>query len=788
MKKRISFLSLLVASSLIAIALASCKGANQGSASNQDFDVTTLKLWGQEIKTKAENSLLSLTGKDAPKTLEVSVKNCDDYEVEVIVGTERNPSVASVEGNAKVDLKKLPSEEDFFTVKLSANGMNTWKKKIKVVMEKTEASDLKVLFVTADDNIEKEIVKGVTPTFSTSKDTVRVIVKTTEAEMSSVKIGGNQVTLSDDKKSASYDIPVTATNGSEQDVNVEVTFDYYKNATRDFKIAKYANSSDFPLRLTSARLFSGDEGKNQTVLKFTADNKATVKIGDVRYSTVRLIMGFDSPLEGREVLKCTSGRDENYAKTIDGNTMAGLFAGYVVADLDIVKNTETPIVNIKGSAYQEILIVGAGTVSYEIKITSKAGKSQTYTIEIENTFAETPEPSSDEFWSGTPQIAGISQINWNSARSMIYGIGRFLLFPYYSKGSAFTPAGKLNPDGFNDLVYMDTVGILITQGAASPFCLYYNVMEDDGSGKPKDKHEFKRMFAGVTQGQSRRALVRRTLDLDGKYIDMFISNNKNTPYPMLPLYYGKKWRKTSVKHGFLIGLDNKVEVTWPELTKKPLPSGFAFDMIYNYRTQSIVYDNLNKATPTEPKELTIAKNQKFVWWEDGKDIPTWRPFLSGKSGEEKDVFEFFPVRTLADVSIIKEVKYTISKQEGTNYVADSTYKDYVAKDDEKDQYGTYKLGGNKDKPYEFLDGNVYKIEITAKCQVGTEAETVDKFHYIIDYKNEHTLGLMDIANAEQEDVDSNLFGVPTSFSATKALNPYVFENLTRESYAELSAM
>jgi len=61
------------------------------------------------------------------------------------------------------------------------------------------------------------------------------------------------------------------------------------------------------------------------------------------------------------------------------------------------------------------------------------------------------------------------------------------------EGSVFKDQ-QLNPAGLDDLAYMDNVGILMTQGAASPFCLYYNVMEDEG-GKPKDKHEFKRFFS-----------------------------------------------------------------------------------------------------------------------------------------------------------------------------------------------------------------------------------------------------------------------------------------------------
>lgn len=714
-----------------------------------------------------------MEGKQTPKKLEVTVENCENYNVEVFIGTEKIADASSVYGTAEVAIEKVPTEEKMFAVILSADGMNNYKKTLKLKLEETQASDLKVFFINGDDNAEKELVAGSSPTFSTTKDKGKIKVTTKDSLMSKVVVDGNEAVLSEDKKTATYDLPITVANNSEQSVNVEIEFDYFKKAKRMFKVAKYATKDEFPLRLLDAKIFSGDKGETKTQLNFTEDNKVSVEIGDVRYSTVELLMEFDAPIEKREVLKCEDERSSEYGKKLGDSDSAGIFSGYVTADIDITKNDEeTPTTNIKDNKYYEVLIVGAGTVRYEVKVTSKTQKDQTYTIEIKNTFDETPDPNNDSF------LKNIVIFNGKSGRPIFYSLHRFLNLPHYAKGSTFKDK-ILNPNGFEDLAYMDSVGMVMIYfkpqtGSLENFALFYNVMEEE-SGNPKNKHEFKRIYSGVTQAQD-KALVRFNIeDMNNKYFDMFVSNEKNTPYPMLPTYYGKKWRKTSVKHGFLIGLQNKNKFKW--IFDEPVDNPFFFSTIFNYRIQSIVYDNLNKNSGgSEPKELVIAKKQKFIYWESGEEITAATgnsPLLSGKKDDNKDVFTFEPIFDTKKFKI-KEVKYTIKKKKSDQagqYEEESNYKDKVAKIDESKGYYTFGEGS-----YTFEDNNVYKIEVKVTYD-GDNSE--DKFNYMIDYKTEQTLNLMDIAEGG-EDLNQDFFGVPISY-ATKVLNPAIFEKISEES-------
>ena len=675
-------------------------------------------------------------------------------------------------GTAKVKVEKIPTEETILKIKLSGSGMNDFTKVLNVKLEKGSASDLKVFFKSEDG--DQEVVGGITPTFSTTKTEGTVTVKTTSAEMSKVMVGGAEATLSEDKKSATYKLSVTGTDTDPQEVKVEVEFPYFKKAERTFKVAKYGNKNDFPLQLVSAKILSGDKGENTTVLDFDASNKASVEIGDVRFSVVTLAMEFDQPLKSRTVLECKDERSADYSTKPLIADVNGIYSGYITTDIDITKNNaETPIQQISGKKYMELLIVGFGTVSYKIEVTSNTDKKKTYTVEIKNTNENIPKPNADAFFQE------FGTFNGNSGRPTIYTLGRTINLPNYSKGSMFN-GQDLNLNGFSDLAYMDNMALVMIQFQKQPFCWYYNIMEENG-GKPNNKHEFKRMWAGYTNNG--RALVRQNIsELNGKYIDMFISNEKNTPYPMFPLYYGQKWRKTSPKHGFLIKLSNTLNTaTWPGVFKDNLSADFVFDLIFNYRIQSIVYDNLNKTGSTEPNELVIAKKQKFSFWETGTDIQTWIPFLSGKSeAKDKDVFKFTPI--FADKNLIKTVKYTIKcGDEETSCVEDSKFKDFTAKVNKDGDYILGSEDGNA-ASYTFNDGKIYKIEV----KVEYTDSTTDKFNYMIDYKNEKTLNLMDIAG-EQGDFDSNLFGVPTSYGM-KTIDPAILKELANNSYTFIQGM
>lgn len=205
-----------------------------------------------------------------------------------------------------------------------------------------------------------------------------------------------------------------------------------------------------------------------------------------------------------------------------------------------------------------------------------------------------------------------------------------------------------------------------------------------------------------------------------------------------------------------------------------IPATEIFDFIFNYRVQTISYDEQNK-NGGQNKYLTIAKNQKFKFWETGADtVPGWVPFLSGEEGENKDKFKF---EALCNSEAIKEVKYTIKKgDDEASCVQEAGYENVVlqANKDKNDRV-YYKLGckaGEIEPSYIFKD-KVYKIEIEVTYKEN-EAKK-DNFRYLLDYTNtKHTLELMNIADEMNE--SSNLFGFPSTYDF-KILNSDIIKKI-----------
>lgn len=803
MKKKISFLSLLVASFLIVMPLASCKDQNQGGGATPEFNVRKLSLWGKNILSKKDGDKVELSGSDNPKILQVTETMVKDYTVSVIVDDEEPITKATKTGIVKLDLKKLPETEKGMLIKLSANGVKEWSKAISVQMLRGVAGDLQIAFAKGEDNVERFIPKGEKPTFSTSKGKGKITLKTSSSEMSKVIIDGNDVTktaLATDKKSATYELPITATNNQEQPVNVEVEFEYFLKATAEFKVAKYASPSDFPLRVLKASIGSGNNYSKNTKLEFNEQNKATVRLNDIRFSHVKLDMEFDNTLLKRDVIKCTDQRPANYSTEFkEGESDNGIFSGYVVAQVKpsskgLVKEQLKQISDSKYK-YAELLIVGCGTVSYDIKFTSENNKEATYTVEIVNELSKPIEKD--------PFFNSFFMSNGNSGRPVFYSPGRALNLPFYSKGSTATVNSEkmpvLNSAGLTDVSYMDNVSII----GVSPtprdqsgnylepyiFLAFYNVFDDE-AGSPKDKHEFTMVIPTGRQNKDGKVTLVLTpivnLDLNNKYFDFFIANEKNTPYPMISLYYGKKWRRMSPKHGLLISLFNNQKVTWPDIFgTQQLDSGLGFASVYNYRLQSIVADNLNKSSGTG--ELTIYKNlSSFKHWEFGVDFPTLRDkYMVGKTASDKDIFTLSPIFENAK-DVIKTLKYTIKKKKAGSeeYDNDATFNSYEAKAAEE---GGYIIGAKKENPgeaiYAFEDGNVYRVEV--EVEYNSEAQK-DKFHYLLDYKStDKTIDIMDIA--DDMDMGHNLFGLPTSYGV-KTIDPAILQDIATTRYTSLQDM
>ena len=673
-------------------------------------------------------------------------------------------------GSAKVKVEKIPTEEAVLKIKLSGSGMNDFTKVLNVKLEKGSASDLKVFFKSEDDNIDREIVNGQDQIFSTTKDKGKITVRTENSEMTKVTVNGAEVTLSD-TKNATYSLPIRGS--ADMPVAVEVEFVYFKKAKKEFKVHKYANQNEFPLRLVSAKILSGDDDGNVTSLSFDSNKKASVELSDIRYSTVKLVMEFDQNLTKREVKKCTDQRDpDKYAKEFSLEGIAGTFSGYVTHD--VVGGTETELKQIEGAKYTEVLITGYGTVSYEIEVEGQNSKKETYTVEIKNK----KEAVSGNSLIDASFMKNITAFNGLSGRPAFYGMKNGFALPYYNKGSVFS--GKnLNKDGFEDLAYMDSMSVVFIQrNSTEPYYFFYNIMQEDAS-KPKDEHKFKRIKARADGANARCEFYVEGDGLKDKYLDCFLSGKETLPNPMIWNYYGKKWRRTATKHGWRIALKNNLKGTWEG---ESIESILFFDLIFNYRVQAITYDNQHKTSPSTNTELKIGKQQGFTFWETGeKDISGWTPFLSGKTGNDKDMFILKPLFDTKKYTI-KSVKYTIKCGDAESSCADvPEHKDKEMTLDSN--AGGYVIGSNGTQ-YEFQDNKVYKVDVTVEYNGsgGSESET---FKYIINYKDKQTIDLMDIA--DEEDADSNLFGVPTSYGV-KTIDPAILKELANNSYTFIQGM
>ena len=92
------------------------------------IDVTTLMLWGRDIK---EKDAIVVNATDAPKTLEIGVSNCDDYAVSAKIDNKEYTGNAT-SGVARIEIADLPTEEKSLEIKLVATGKENYTKSLTV--------------------------------------------------------------------------------------------------------------------------------------------------------------------------------------------------------------------------------------------------------------------------------------------------------------------------------------------------------------------------------------------------------------------------------------------------------------------------------------------------------------------------------------------------------------------------------------------------------------------------------------------------------------------------------
>ena len=761
MKKKISFLSLCVATSLIAIlSFAACKDQNRGGGQQggtKEFEVSELKFWGRNILAKDK---ITLDGNDSPKSLVVTVGNCEEYDVTVSmkgkIGTGKGAA-----GYAEVKFEDIETDS-VLVIKLSASGMKTYTQNVNVKISEAVASDLVVYFGT------QQMVQG--GAYNTTEGTAKVKLTSTTSKMTKVSVDGTAATLAEDGKTATYDLTITGTEDNPQNVSVEVEFKYHSKATLTYVAKKYATQGDLPIELVSAKILSGDDGAHKQDLKFDSSKKATVSVEDARYSTVKLVMEFDKDLQTATVKNHTNQRGDKYTtKFFTADALSGTFSGYITHDVNFQTGEETALTRTSGKTYTEVLIVGYGTVSYEIEVESTSNKKATYTVEISNPTETVTQGgqslNTDHFMKNTFRVYN-GHMGWGTFYNFSKQLNGFFL-PFYYKGPNWKGQSS-SAEGFIEPAYMEDLSLVVVDKAATDkFCFYYNVMGEEG-GKQKDEGKFKRITALKGQGGG-YLLWTNIKDVDDKYFDCFMSGKETLPNPMMTYLYDKKWKKTSNKHGFLLELENKQESHWEN---EKFPSGSAFAWIFNYRVQAMSY--------SENKPIEISKKQNFAYWETGVEeggAPSgWIPFLSGGKDDNKDMFKLKALMQ-KPADVIKTVKCTITKGNDNNCTEEcADYKGIELKSSTANGETYYYVGckANEDKPSFEFTTDYYKIVVTAEYKDVAEKDT---FTYILNYTDTTGPKLELMGASDEVDVDTNLFGVPTSYGAVKMLDADSFREI-----------
>ena|GEM_PF-579453 len=706
-----------------------------------NFEISTLKLWGHDIMDK---NVLTVYSSDVSKTLQVRATNCDEYLATVSLdGKEYTGNATS--GIVMIPIKDIPLERKRLTIKLSSPDMNDFNKVIVVKREFTDAPDLKVFFKSEDDNIEKGVGKDGNPLFSTTQDIGEVIIRTKDSVMKSVSVNGKNAVLSQDKKNATYNLDTS----HYVRVSVEVEFEDFKKATRTFGVKKYANQSELPLYCIEAKIVSGDDVI--TSLDFDSNNKASVELGNIQYSCIKLVMNMSKPLTSATLEECKDDRSVNYSINPNESDLKGIFSGRLIKELDNQGKVTATYTSINEEIYTEHLIVGFGTVEYKFKFTANDGKVADYIVKITNK-TEDKVP-----YSGRNAKFYISQ-----------GYGSSFLIGGQSswRWMTYSPLPINSQEAFQkiaDLEYMgDRVKMLfakLNDGVPGDMYFYYNVFDDPTS----KKHEFVRV-KGFSNGYA--SFVRPSFDPEGKYVDAFVAFKDFLPQALLPLQTKKKWSKI-VDKGFLFQIENNLRYGQGGDEQTSLD---IFYDAFNYRVQAKTYQ--------KGEVLNMGLEQDYAYILDGsvKTIKD-KPFLDGgkrllKDSTDKyapnDLMIMLPTFTGKIGDSIESIKYTIKK----NGVAEADWTDvsltpskwnaWLCLNTKDDNIENGKLK-SLERMYIFekeTSGtkNIYEIEVKIKPKDSEE----EKFLYKINYREKETIHSMSLSNKPNE--DTNLFGIPTSYA------------------------
>lgn len=763
-KRAIGASFLLIGATLMMNFLSCKKETDGGGTTTKDFDITSIKVWGKEVKKKDK---ITVSGTDGPKTLEVVVNGCPKYNLEYeLKGTK--DSKDSKGGEVDFENFEIPREEGMkLYLTFKADGFNTLEMSpIKITRSDSDAPDVKVMLKIKEDAVPVEVVNG--ENYPTSGDTATVsIVSTGKAEFETVTIAGSDITINDTNKKKVEKTDV-ATNGN---VEVKATFKYYQDSITNFSLEKVA-PGQVPVKVRQATVSSGKGYENKNSLTFADENgipTASVELEDIEYSCVKLEMETDVALKADEsgLQECKDERSENYSTQPVDNDFKGIVSGKLIKELDkdgkVTKEYNTPIV---GKKLTEYLIIGAGTVEYKFKLKADGRKETECVVKITNKSEARIKPE------GSGENANYF-VYYNQGyfeTGTGYPCAEGWLWRMHSPLPLLMPESTPNNPVINDLATLEYMGDLVKhsffylgknkelEGLNEGMYSYYSVYDDVNA----KKKEFVRRY-GEYNAQYKQAVVDISFDPEEKYVDAFIAFKKFLPKCIYPTHTQKKWKKI-VKKGVVLGIEPNLDC----IIGRFMTNG-TFTDIFNYRMQAKTYEKKDT--------LKIGYKQKYKDWYKGEDKDVGStPFLTGgktkvkyktQNGEVEFNVPDLMILTTTFSSGVERFSYSIKK----NNIPEVDWTDISLTPSE---WGNMFVLNAKqslknispdvvNKFYVFEKGEAgseNKYEIIVKIKpVGSEEE---EFKYEINYKDEQTLDLMDLGDSPS--TDSNLFGVPTSYA------------------------
>lgn|GEM_PF-4278262 len=739
--------SLLLAGALLVASFASCKDPNKGGkggggVTKKDFEVTSIKLWGNEIKDKTS---VEVKGTSTDKSLVVTVGNVDAYEVVwSFDGGDSGTTVGSAK-EAKEDPFNVAIGESTLNLKLVASGFNEWSKSIKVTF-KAPSADVVVKLKRGEDAQAFEITEG--GEYETKGDDAELELETTtkNAELASVTAGSATLTL-DGTKKAKGKVGVGT-------VEVVARFKGHKEFKFTFTLKKLDPGQTLKLKATRATIFSGKDWGESLQLSLGEDNEYDeVNPKNVMFSIVKLVMEFDAPLKKVEFTLSKNERTPNYIDSPQDSDLAhgGIFSGRVVKELKCKaggqKPEETVLENISGNKYTEYLILGSGEVNYKIKFSADGREDVEYTINLKDTKRKVY-----EIKKGQQAAMGM----FNGYETFGLGVGGILRWVGYIKTPVRDMPDNQWADAMSNPQYQgDNIGVAFSANKAmmstngyKDYNYFYNIMsvekKEDIATFPC--HEFVRVIPFDSNGRV-TAFVR--IKPDEKFIDAFIGTDTQYPLPLLPLHMSNKFKKL-VPKGFYV---DKLEKLGDE--EEGFPNAF------HLRNQSVIFgEQNNNGTHVEGKELKVYQVQEWEDWFEKAQVKTRNKMLIGKTGNklsDRDVFVLQPLFdgkfsdnfTKIECKVSKkangagdftsesgwDLTYDLTKWDNAPFLILATKDAFLEKwqtagsiDKVTNLSDIFTLEGDSGKSS--VTKHIYKVELTCTLKDGT---TKEYFDFIFDF-------------------------------------------------------